>query len=234
MTINECVSTARLEQLADDKMICKVSWDERIALARECLLRRAADKNYFMYGIADGDGKPHLDEFCVSTDIGLLENEVVELNDQGGDYRIVALHTAIPLTDTEREELQQYRAAKPLNKENQLEKVEPVAINFDPNMTLSGHIAKQVVSMTFGLWEYRGTFEVEVCGNLTGLEVIHSAIEKLYESLPYTELPFDKGGYATITLGELISDDEDQRGEEWLSEMLISAEIISIEDAGTW
>ena len=111
---------------------------------------------------------------------------------------------------------------------------QPKIINFDPNMTLCGHIAKQVVSMTFGLWEYRGTFEVEVCGNLTGLDVIRSAIETLYESLPYTELPFDKGGYATITLGELISDDEDQRGKEWLSEMLISAEIISIEDAGTW
>lgn len=73
--------------------------------------RRQADKNCFMYGIADPDGKPYLDEFCVSSDLGLIEDEVSALNDtfETDDYRVVALYTVLPLTDNEREELQKCR-----------------------------------------------------------------------------------------------------------------------------
>ncbi|EEQ3874799.1 DUF5406 domain-containing protein, partial [Escherichia coli] len=33
-------------------------------------------------------------------------------------------------------------------------------MNYDPNLTLYGRMAKQTVLLTFGLWEYRETFEV--------------------------------------------------------------------------
>ncbi len=108
-------------------------------------------------------------------------------------------------------------------------KAAPAVMNYDPNFTLCGRMAKQTVRLTFGQWQYRGTFDVTVMGNISGLSVIESAIERLYESLPYDKDPFGNGVYARIMLGELINDDEDQREEEWLSDMLISAEIIKIE-----
>nr|MCD4237043.1 DUF5406 domain-containing protein [Escherichia coli] len=54
---------------------------------------------------------------------------------------------------------------------------QPQIMNYDPNLTSCGRMAKQTVRLTFGLWEYRETFEVTVGGNLTGLDVISCAIE---------------------------------------------------------
>lgn len=83
------------------------------AAASELQERSLTDKNYFMYGIANPDGMAHMDEFCVSSDMGLLEAEVAALNSSEGTdgYRVVALYTALPLTDAERAELQEYRKA---------------------------------------------------------------------------------------------------------------------------
>ncbi|ENU6056635.1 DUF5406 family protein [Escherichia coli] len=108
-------------------------------------------------------------------------------------------------------------------------------MNYDPNLTLCGRMAKQTIRLTFGLWKYRETFEVTVGGNLTGLDVISCAIESLYATLPYEEVEDERTGgtdiMATINIGELICQDEDLSGELWLAGMLISAEIISIEPA---
>ncbi|MFL9144782.1 DUF5406 family protein [Escherichia coli] len=112
---------------------------------------------------------------------------------------------------------------------------QPQIMNYDPNLTSCGRMAKQTVRLTFGLWEYRETFEVTVGGNLTGLDVISCAIESLYATLPYEEVEDKRTGetdiMATINIGELICQDEDLSGELWLAGMLISAEIISIEPA---
>jgi hypothetical protein len=88
--------------------------EETIAAMRELRQRRAADRNYFMYGIAEPDGCAYLDEVCVSRDIGVLQSIADELNiNEGTDgYRVVALYTALPLTDDERRELQEYRKAE--------------------------------------------------------------------------------------------------------------------------
>ena len=108
-------------------------------------------------------------------------------------------------------------------------------MNYDPNLTLCGRMAKQTVRLTFGLWEYRETFEVTVGGNLTGLDVISCAIESLYATLPYEEVEDERTGgtdiMATINIGGLTCQDEDLSGELWLAGMLISAEIIRIEPA---
>ncbi|EOP1846985.1 DUF5406 family protein [Escherichia coli] len=108
-------------------------------------------------------------------------------------------------------------------------------MNYDPNLTLCGRMAKQTIRLTFGLWKYRETFEVTVGGNLTGLDVISCAIESLYATLPYEEVEDERTGetdiMATINIGELTCQDEDLSGELWLARMFISAEIISIEPA---
>lgn len=108
-------------------------------------------------------------------------------------------------------------------------------MNYDPNLTSCGRMAKQTVRLTFGLWEYRETFEVTVGGNLTGLDVIEVAIESVYESLPYEEVWDERTGgmniIATINIGGVKCKDENLIGELWLAGMLISAEIISIEPA---
>ncbi|MBB7313003.1 DUF5406 family protein [Escherichia coli] len=104
-------------------------------------------------------------------------------------------------------------------------------MNYDPNLTLYGRMAKQTVLLTFGLWEYRETFEVSVGGNLTGLDVISCAIESLYATLPYEEVEDERDIIATINIGGMECKDENLNGELWLAGMLISAVIISIEPA---
>ncbi|EAU5747473.1 hypothetical protein EGD84_21255 [Salmonella enterica] len=61
---------------------------------------------------------------------------------------------------------------------------EAVLTDFDPNMVACGRLVKQTVRLTFGCWRYRGTFEVEFRGNVTGLEAIRTAVDRLYQSLP--------------------------------------------------
>jgi len=104
-------------------------------------------------------------------------------------------------------------------------------MNYDPNLTSSGRMAAQKVRLTFGEWDYRKTMEVTVRGNTRGLSVIDCAIDIVFDELP--EKAFDG---KTITM-------ENEQGEElhcglndavcaeddWLRDMLISAEIIDIQ-----
>lgn len=112
-----------------------------------------------------------------------------------------------------------------------------VLTDFDPNMVACGRAVKQTVRLTFGCWRYRGTFEVEVRGNITGLDAIRYAVELLYESLPSVVVTEDDlecdMEMATIELDGITCDDDDLRGEEWLADMLVSAEIIRYEPDGT-
>ncbi|CAI2419414.1 DUF5406 domain-containing protein [Serratia liquefaciens] len=112
-------------------------------------------------------------------------------------------------------------------------KAAPALMNYDPNLTLCGRMAKQTVRLTFGQWQYRTSMEVVVGGNCNGLSVIECAIGLAYEQLG--EIPFfndDTGEddvMAVINVGELQCMDECLEGEDWLKEMLIGAEIINIE-----
>lgn len=114
---NNKLTDERIAELFECVDMCDdMSIDENADMAsalRELQQRRLADKNCFMYGIVNPDGQAHMDEFCVSCDIGLLETEVAALNSSEGTdgYRVVALYTALPLTDSERTELQERRKA---------------------------------------------------------------------------------------------------------------------------
>lgn len=104
-------------------------------------------------------------------------------------------------------------------------------MNYDPNMTLSGRHAKQLVSLKFGVWDYRWTIEVEILGNCLGFDVIDAAIGRAYAELPSAEYS-SKVARLVLTRpngDDLYCDDEEQDGEEWLRSMLIGAEITSIE-----
>lgn len=102
-------------------------------------------------------------------------------------------------------------------------------MNYDPNLTTSGRMARQTVRLRFQQWNYKAELEAEVGGNCTGLDVISCAVGNAYESLPRL--------YADVASIELkdaegntleCSDDEDQ-GEDWLKDMLVGAEIVAIE-----
>lgn len=124
---NNKLTDERIAELFECVDMCDdMSIDENADMAsalRELQQRRLADKNCFMYGIVNPDGQAHMDELCVSCDIGLLETEVAALNSSEGTdgYRVVALYTALPLTDSERIELQERRKSDS----------EPVEINDD-------------------------------------------------------------------------------------------------------
>lgn len=103
--------------------------------------------------------------------------------------------------------------------------------NYDPNLTSSGNMAKQTVELTFQQWQFSTTRTVTVGGNCTGLSVIETAIENVYDTLPTT-------GYDAVYIeltdadqGELIVEDLDERDYDWLNSLLVSARITAIEPA---
>lgn len=105
-------------------------------------------------------------------------------------------------------------------------------INYDPNLTNSGNMAKQTVKLTFAMWEYRAERTVVVGGNCNGLSVIESAVDQVFEELEYKE----QGGdcYTRIILTDevgdtLLCEDDELKYSDWLKDMLIGAEIINIE-----
>jgi hypothetical protein len=101
-------------------------------------------------------------------------------------------------------------------------------MNYDPNLVLSGRMAKQLVKLTFGEWEYRKTIETVVSGNCRGLNVIDCAIENVYD-----HLKSDRWNNKEIVLAkedgkELVCPDEEYDSYNFLKDMLIAAEIINI------
>ncbi|MEQ1969735.1 DUF5406 family protein [Xenorhabdus nematophila] len=114
-----------------------------------------------------------------------------------------------------------------------MEKVTYIPVmNYDHNLTLCMRKAEHVVRLTFAQWEYRQVVDVIVTANIRGLDVISQAVQNLYDSLP-TESFFnvdtnEDDEVAVLHLGALQCTDEGLERVDWLNEMLIKAEIISI------
>lgn len=103
-------------------------------------------------------------------------------------------------------------------------------MNYDQNLVFCGGMVKQTVRLTFGMWEYRAEKEAVVGGNCLGLEVIETAVESVYENLPE-----DRHGAKELVMKNdegtsLQCCDEEEAGEYWLKNMLVKAEIVSIEE----
>jgi Family of unknown function (DUF5406) len=102
-------------------------------------------------------------------------------------------------------------------------------MDYDPNLVLCGSMADQEVELTFAKWTYRKVMRTKVSGNCKGMTVIESAVGRIYD-----ELPLDRYSTTHIVLKDdatgdkLDCGDEFDRGEEWLKDMLIKAEILSI------
>ena len=108
-------------------------------------------------------------------------------------------------------------------------KLEPKIMNYDPNMVFCGRMAIQTVKLVFGAWDSRAEMIVEVGGNGRGLSVIDCAVGTAFD-----KLPTDRFGTPCITMTDPDGhksecSDEDGEGEDFLKEMLISAEIIDIQ-----
>ncbi len=95
LTDNRITEILARAEVCDDSVL--TDYADIAAAMRELQQRRAADKNFFMYGIAEPDGSAYMDEVCVSRDRGLLETIAGELNlSEGTDgYRVVALYTVL-------------------------------------------------------------------------------------------------------------------------------------------
>lgn len=104
-------------------------------------------------------------------------------------------------------------------------------MNYDPNLTNCGRMADQQVKLTFAIWEYRKEMIVPVGGNTTGLSVIRAAISFAFDKLPTEKFGSEEVAYIELVKAngdEMRCDDEDDNGEDWLADMCIAAEIISI------
>lgn len=101
-----------------------------------------------------------------------------------------------------------------------------IVIDYDPNKFSLFHESTHKVKLIFGMWKYRAEVIKEVGGNCSGLSVINSAIDSVYEELPClkgTKIPFimmtDEQG------NTLECADEEDDGYEFLPSMLLCAEI---------
>ncbi len=94
-------------------------------------------------------------------------------------------------------------------------------MNYDPNLTCSGRMADQTVELTFQQWEYTATRTTTVGGNCTGLSVIESAVENIFDDLG------GKDGEIILSKpnGDTLSC---ELWEAKLADMLVSARIVSI------
>ena len=102
-------------------------------------------------------------------------------------------------------------------------------MNYDPNLTYCGRDATQTVRIVFGIWEYRKTIEVGVGGNCLGFDVIEAAIDAFYDKLFYESDSVPKLVLIhPVTGTELLHEDDEDRGPDWLRKLVISVEIVNI------
>lgn len=109
-------------------------------------------------------------------------------------------------------------------------KLASAVMDYDPNMVYSGRMANQQVRLTFGLWDYRNEMTVTVGGNCQGLTVIEAATENAYEML-FGDEEDDASASIVLTRANgdrLLCEDDNSECENWLKNMLIAAEIVSI------
>lgn len=102
-------------------------------------------------------------------------------------------------------------------------------VNFDPNFVLCGREVDYEVRLVFGEWDARKEMIVEVGGNCRGLSIIEAAVSQAYENLPWDEKYGEiKELYLEGKNSTLRVCDDHQREEDFLADLLLAAEIISV------
>jgi hypothetical protein len=95
----------------------------------------------------------------------------------------------------------------------------------DPNM----YWHKCTYAITLMQWDYSKIFEVEVGGNVRGFDLLETAVEVLYG-----DLEVDDDDRLVIELknpdGEtLLCQDDEDREEDWIKEMVVSVVLVKQE-----
>lgn len=96
--------------------------------------------------------------------------------------------------------------------------------NTDPDRTYL-----QRVHLTFAWGAYRAFRTMEVRGNCFGLHAIRAALELVYDELPNEDGMTFLEMLAFGSADRHTCYDDENLEEEWLAELLVSAEILSIE-----
>lgn len=95
----------------------------------------------------------------------------------------------------------------------------------DPNIRWG----KKTIRMTFMQWGYKAVHEASVGGNCSAMSNLDAALSNVYDTLPP-----DNWGVPYIVMEDgkgdsLQNGDDEGRSEDWLMDMLVSAELISVE-----
>ena len=97
------------------------------------------------------------------------------------------------------------------------------AINFDPNMNMSGNTSIKTIRMTLGLWDYRIEFTRTIGGNMSGMPAINWLLEQIAEEKWDQPISMENAN------GEKLEVTNDEEDDEWLHHMLIDARIIDVQ-----
>lgn len=103
---------------------------------------------------------------------------------------------------------------------------------YDPNIRW----AKQTVKITLMQWGYKAELTATVGGNCQGFDIFESAISNAYDGLPFTENRH--GRFARLEMldaegNSLECEDDEEKFEEWLKDMIIAMEIIDQQEDKT-
>jgi hypothetical protein len=102
--------------------------------------------------------------------------------------------------------------------------------NNDPNIRWR----KTKLRLTFMLWDYSKTFEAEANGHAYGLSAIDLAIGNIYDEVlewhDYGDVEVPRIVLVRADGDELLVEDDEDDGEDFLKKMLVKAEILSIEE----
>lgn len=96
---------------------------------------------------------------------------------------------------------------------------------YDPAITRQ----RQTVEIMLMQWDHSAVFKVSVGGNCHGMDVIECAIGNIFESLPVDEYGLPNVMLTSPTGNTLFCVDDDERGEDWLKNMIVSAKILGYE-----
>jgi len=108
-------------------------------------------------------------------------------------------------------------------------------LDFDPNLINSGRMALTTVRLTLAQWEYRAVIEVNVRGNIGGLDVLEQAADQAWEGLdPHPSDP--EIGMLTLTSlsgNTLTVADDEEEGVDWFRSLIVGFEIIGLASIST-
>ena len=95
----------------------------------------------------------------------------------------------------------------------------------DPNLRW----ANKTFRLTFRLWAYGGQFDAKVGGNCPAFTSLDCALSNFYDSLPESRFGAKQLTLTRADGDTLLCEDDEEREDDWLMEMLVCAELIDLQ-----